>query len=55
MTPCTTLPYIFFSPNAPYAVMTARSGSESSRMPSDSFSRNFPSFSGLSGEMPSTS
>ena len=35
--------------------MTDFSGSESKVMPSDSFSRNFPSFSGLSGETPSTS
>ncbi len=56
MTPCTVLPYIVFSPKAPpHAVSTFLSGSESRGKVSPSWSRNLASFSGLSGEIPTTS
>ncbi len=55
MTPTTVLPYIVFSPNAPHAVSTARSGSDSSGKVNCSASRNLASLAGLSGEMPTTS
>ncbi len=55
MTPWTTLPYIFFSPNAPHAVSVAFSGSDSSGKVRPSLSRNFASLAGLSGEIPTTS
>jgi hypothetical protein len=55
MTPTTVLPYSFFSPKAPYASRTRLSVSASRVTLRDSFSRNFASFSGLSGEMPITS
>src|SRR5882757_796498 len=44
-----------FSPKAPQAVSTSRSGSDSSGNVSPSASRNLASFAGLSGEMPMTS
>ena len=55
MTPVTVRPYICFSPNAPYAVSTALSSSETSGNVMASRSRNLASFAGLSGEMPTTS
>ena len=55
ITPVTVRPYSCFSPYAPYAVSTALSGSDRSGNVSDSASRNFASFSGLSGEIPMTS
>jgi hypothetical protein len=55
ITPSTVLPYSFFSPKAPYDCITERSASDSSVIPRLSRSRNFASFSGLSGEMPRTS
>ncbi len=51
----TVLPYICFSPKAPHAVSTSLSTSESSGNVSPSASRNFASFAGLSGEIPTTS
>lgn len=49
MTPVTVLPYSFFSPYAPYAVSVSFSGSLTRVTFRSSFSRNFASFSGLSG------
>ncbi len=49
MTPTTVLPYSFFSPKAPYASRTCLSGSPTSVTFRFSCSRNFASFSGLSG------
>src|SRR5690625_257443 len=54
MTPSTILPYIFLGPNAPHARKTSRSGSDSKVIVRLSRSRNLASFSGLSGETPST-
>ena len=55
ITPTVFLPYSVFSPYAPYASRTERDGSASSGNVSCCASRNFASFSGLSGEMPTTS
>src|SRR5690349_15399452 len=54
ITPVTFLPYMVFSPNAPYACRTSLSGSLSSGNVTPSRSRNFASLAGLSGEIPST-
>ena len=37
MTPCTVLPYMVFSPNAPQALSVSRSGSDSNGKVSSSF------------------
>src|SRR4051812_32472857 len=54
ITPMTFLPYIVFSPQAPYSSSTLCSGSESSGKVRNSSSANFVRASGLSGEIPST-
>ncbi|SKY68028.1 Uncharacterised protein [Mycobacteroides abscessus subsp. abscessus] len=54
ITPVTVLPYSFFSPNAPHSVITDLSGSDSRGNVRPSASANLASFSGLSGEIPTT-
>ena len=54
MVPTVFLPYIVFSPQAPYFSMTFLSASVSSGNFSLYLVRNFTCFSALSGEMPST-
>ena len=55
ITPCTVLPYIFFSPKAPHAVSTSRRDPTAAGRSAFWSSRNLASFAGLSGEMPMTS
>ncbi len=52
--PSTFLPYIVFSPQAPYALWTARSGSLSRGMPSANLSRKPPWLFTESRETPAT-
>src|SRR5262249_34916676 len=54
ITPWTFLPYIIFSPKAPYLVITDLSGSESSRNGSLYLAANFWCAAPPSGETPST-
>src|SRR5215475_9466613 len=54
ITPVTVLPYSCFSPYAPYASRVVLSTSLTSGNVNMSRSRNLASFSGLSGEMPTT-
>ena len=54
MVPTVFLPYIVFSPQAPYFSMTFLSASVRSGNFSLYFVRNFVCFSAPSGEMPST-
>ena len=54
ITPTDFLPYDIFSPQAPYAVSTRWSGSDSSGKVRPSASRKRASLAGWSGEMPST-
>ena len=54
MTPVVFLPYIILSPYAPHAVITLRSGSDSSVNGSRYFCANFVCDSPESDEMPST-
>ena len=52
MMPMYFLPYIDFSPQAPYLSATLCSGSDSSGKPSEYFSSNFFCLAGASGLMP---
>ena len=54
ITPVVFLPYIIFSPQAPYLLITFLSGSDSSVKGSEYLAANFWCDASLSGEMPST-